>query len=348
MLGFSVQEYRLSMLLFTIAAVFAAIAAAVRLFELSRRNKVRPLCSTPRPCSHVHPLQGRARNAALHGCRPPPRLLNQRPLGLDRLEQIFRANNESRLMELFLFHFRLWGTTLEQVFLGTQAFGTIEPRNLEAILSTNFQDWSMGSRHRVMYPFFGDGIFTQEGADWKRSRELLRPQFLYKQYEDLSIFWEPVDALLRVLPASGVVDLQPHFFRLTLDVTTAFLFGESVDSINQTDNEGEENFATAFNVAQDFIAKRMRLQGLYWLVGGSRFRNACNAVHRFADQIFDRNLGRSPDLDDKQGRYVFLDFISKNTSDRTALRSQIINILVAGRDTTACLMSWTMYADVLE
>ena len=43
-------------------------------------------------------------------------------------------------MELFLFHFRSWGTTLEQVFLGIQAFGTIEPRNLEAILSTNFQD----------------------------------------------------------------------------------------------------------------------------------------------------------------------------------------------------------------
>lgn len=245
-------------------------------------------------------------------------------------------------MELFLFHFRLWGTTLEQVFLGTQAFGTIEPRNLEAILSTNFQDWSMGARHRVMYPFFGDGIFTQEGADWKRSRELLRPQFLHKQYEDLSVFREPVDALLRVLPTSGVVDLQQYFFRLTLDVTTAFLFGESVGSINQTDNEDEENFASAFNVAQDFIAKRMRLQGLYWLVGGSGFRNACNTVHRFADQIIDRNLGRSTDTDDKHGRYVFLDFLSKNTSDRTALRSQIINILVAGRDTTACLMSWTM------
>lgn len=77
--------------------------------------------------------------AKAHGCRSPPRLLNRRPLGVDRIEQIFRANAESRLMELFLFHFRLWGTTLEQIFLGTRAFGTIEPANLEAILSTNFQ-----------------------------------------------------------------------------------------------------------------------------------------------------------------------------------------------------------------
>jgi hypothetical protein len=41
-------------------------------------------------------------------------------------------------MELFLFHFRQTGSTLEQVFLGTKAFGTIEPANMEAILSTNF------------------------------------------------------------------------------------------------------------------------------------------------------------------------------------------------------------------
>lgn len=77
--------------------------------------------------------------ATSHGCLPPPRLQNQRPLGIDRLEQIFRANTESRLMELFLFHFRQTGNTLEQVFLGTRAFGTIDPANLEAILSTNFK-----------------------------------------------------------------------------------------------------------------------------------------------------------------------------------------------------------------
>lgn len=37
-------------------------------------------------------------------------------------------------MELFLFHFEDMGTTLEQKFLGTRALGTIDPRNLEAML----------------------------------------------------------------------------------------------------------------------------------------------------------------------------------------------------------------------
>lgn len=75
------------------------------------------------------------------GCHSPPLLENQRPLGIDRLEQIFRADSESRLMELFLFHFRQTGYTLKQVFLLTPAFGTVDPANLEAIMSTNFSGW---------------------------------------------------------------------------------------------------------------------------------------------------------------------------------------------------------------
>jgi hypothetical protein len=69
---------------------------------------------------------------------------------VDRLEQIFRADAESRLMELFLFHFQQTGRTLEQKFLGRKAFGTIEPANMEAIFSTKFEGESFlsGYLHR--------------------------------------------------------------------------------------------------------------------------------------------------------------------------------------------------------
>ncbi|KAL8893202.1 MAG: hypothetical protein Q9192_005500 [Flavoplaca navasiana] len=200
----------------------------------------------------------------------------------------------------------------------------------------------MGPRRKVMFPLFGDGIFTQEGDAWKHSRELLRPQFVHKQYEDLELFREVVDDLISLLPSKGVIDLQPLFFRLTLDTTTAFLFGDSVHSLQQSDKSSESTFASAFDTAQYQIAKRMRLQDLYWLVGGKKFTAACENVHRFADHIIDRNLSREHECSN-QGKYVFLDFLQKNTSSRKELRSQIINILVAGRDTTACLLSWTFF-----
>lgn len=96
------------------------------------------LFSSPESANSVGPRLTKAL-ALQYGCLSPPRLENQRPFGIDRLEQIFRANNESRLMELFLFHFRQTGHTLEQAFLGTTAFATVDPANLEAILSGSFK-----------------------------------------------------------------------------------------------------------------------------------------------------------------------------------------------------------------
>ncbi|KAF2676571.1 cytochrome P450 alkane hydroxylase [Lentithecium fluviatile CBS 122367] len=279
-----------------------------------------------------------------HGCLQAPRLANQRPFGVDRLEQIFRADAESRLMELFLFHFRQTGSTLEQKFLGTKAYGTIEPANLEAILNTRFKDFGIGLRRAITFPLVGDGIFTQEGADWKHSRDMLRPQLQHRQYEDLEVFQTAVDDLIQIVQESnGIIDLQPLFFRLTLDTSTAFLFGESVRSLITPEAVGESTFATAFNTAQQWVTKRFRLVDIYWLINGREFRQACQDVHRFVDQIIDRSLSSDRSKGDGSGRYVFLDTVAQSTPDRTALRGQIIILLTAGRDTTACLLSWTFF-----
>jgi cytochrome P450 len=199
----------------------------------------------------------------------------------------------------------------------------------------------MGPRREITFPMFGDGIFNQDGDAWKQSRELLRPQFHFKEYSDMDMFRHANDNLLNAIPREGgVIDLQPLFFRLTLDVTTEFLFGNSIESLKVPESTGEQTFAEAFNIAQEYVAKRFRLLDLYWLIDGKKFRDACKKVHDFADQIIDRNLSESPL--DGQGKYVFLRAMSEKTPDRTVLRSQIINILTAGRDTTACLLSWAL------
>ena len=201
----------------------------------------------------------------------------------------------------------------------------------------------MGRRTDIVIDFFGDGIFTQDGAPWKHSRELLRPQFSYKQYENLEIFKETVDDLIDVLPKDGrVVDLFPFFNRLTLDTTTAFLFGESAQSLKAPESTGEQVFADAYKIGLDIVAQRFRIPFGYKLLRRKELQDACNVVHGFADRIIERNLSRDREADAKSFKYVFLDNMAESIPDRRALRDQIINILIAGRDTTACLLTWTL------
>ncbi|RYP41433.1 hypothetical protein DL767_001071 [Monosporascus sp. MG133] len=219
---------------------------------------------------------------------------------------------------------------------------------MEAILSSKFADFGNGPRRAITFPMFGDGIFTQDGEPWRHSRDILRPQLFHRQYENLEVFKEPLDDLLSALPEkSGIVDLQPLFFRYTLDVTTAFLFGDSIRSLKSSDNATENVFASAFDRAQAYVAKRFRLLDLYWLIGGKEFQDACKMVHQFADKVIDQNLAKDTTAGN-ENRYVFLKSVAKSCPDREALRGQIINILAAGRDTTACMLSWTLHPHVME
>lgn len=132
-----------------------------------------------------------------------------------------------------------------------------------------------------------------------------------------------------------------------INIRAAFLFGESVKSLRdtQTEEQGGMGFAQAFNEVQIYIQQRFRLGDFYWMAGGKKFRAACKAVHNFADRLIDHGLNR--DKADGAGaggkkKYVFLDTVAEAVKTRDALRGQAINILAAGRDTTAGLLSWVL------
>ena len=175
---------------------------------------------------------------------------------------------------------------------------------------------------------------------------MLRPQFSKHLYQDLSIFCEHVDNLIARVAEHGHslvgLDMQPLFFRLTLDVSTTLLFDDSTYSLRADWAGKETEFAKHFAIAQDFVVQRFRYLNLYWLAGGRPFLKACASVHQFVDNIIERretNLKAGVE----GGRYYFIDAIANETQDRKALRSQLINTLLAGRDTTAVLLTWTLW-----
>ncbi|KAI1634274.1 cytochrome P450 alkane hydroxylase [Biscogniauxia mediterranea] len=267
------------------------------------------------------------------------------PLGLDFLAQSLRATSQYQYMEFCLNNFRRFGHTFQQLVGWNATIMTIEPRNLETILSTNSSDWGIGMRRTIFLPLLGDGLFTQDGDEWKHSRDVLRPQFYHRYYEDLEILRPHVDNLLQAIgDIEGVVDLEPLFFRLTLDVTTQFLLGKSVYSQRTNNSNRPNEFETAFDLAQSISIKRLRFQKLYWLVGGTEFRRACNTVHQFIEEIIKDRTSNSTDTSDElSSKKSFLEAVAKEYPEQGALGGQVTNVLVAGRDSTACLLSWTVF-----
>lgn len=105
-----------------------------------------------------------------------------------------------------------------------------------------------------------------------------------------------------------------------------------------------QGFADAFTVAQDYLAARSRAQGLYWLVNPKAFREANSQVHEVVDHYVNVALESKRNPDRKEDdRYIFLNALAADTNDPKMLRDNMLNILLAGRDTTASLLSSTFY-----
>lgn len=84
---------------------------------------------------------------------------------------------------------------------------------------------------------------------------------------------------------------------------------------------------------------------LSWLVPRRilGFYGAINSINEFVSLYIDRALALSPKELEEKSNYTFLHAIAGYTRDRQVLRDQIINILLAGRDTTACTLTWAIY-----
>lgn len=125
------------------------------------------------------------------------------------------------------------------------------------------------------------------------------------------------------------------------------LFGETVSAVDWGEVAGQEStFAQAFNLAQDYLAHRGRLGQFYWLLNDKAFREACKRCHRFVDEAVEKALLTSDKIhEDKaaeqRSNYVFIDALAQQTQDRKVLRDQCFNVLLAGRDTTGCCLTWT-------
>ena len=210
--------------------------------------------------------------------------------------------------------------------------------------NSNLADYCLGSRRGALFPFIGEGIFTQDGGPWKHSRELLRRPFLKAHYQDLRGFAEPLEELVASLSSSSagsVVDLQPLFFRFTLATTTALIFGQPLENFNDAE---KYDFASSFDHASMISSLRTRLMDFHWLYHPSRYSIACSNVKAYADGFVERALREMTEKTTKRtsDSYNFAEDLCTEIDDPSLIRDQLVNVLLAGRDTTACLLSWTL------
>lgn len=190
-----------------------------------------------------------------------------------------------------------------------------------------------------------------------------------EQIADLGLFETHIQDLFDAIPGAvepgswtPAFDVQPLLERFTMDTATEFLFGESVYSLKDDSTATSTlfskqemmQFVDAFFRAEKTTAKSMIYGDLFWLIHDRNFKEQCKVVHNFVDTYVQRRLsGGGLDKKPEMGKYIVLDAIVADVKDLQELRSQLLNILLAGSDTISgtlgfLLASLAQYPEIFQ
>ncbi|KAK7531677.1 cytochrome P450 71A23 [Phyllosticta citribraziliensis] len=296
-----------------------------------------------------------SRKAAALGCLPVPVEPTRWPLGIDMVLAGLRADREQRTPDFVVERFNAMGPryTWRLRILGTENFITAEPKNVQAVLATQFGDFIMGAARRTnLKRVLGRSIFAVDGAAWHAAREVVRPIFSRENVSDLALLEQHFRLMLQCMPIgddgwTAPVNLAALFPSLTIDSSTELFLGKSTHSLlsKLRGREEENNFHEAFERVQQLLGIRMRLRSFYWLYGEGELSRCIGILHAFVDKAMSEAQAAQRDnkAHGSHKKYDFLNTLISRCSDAAEVREHVLGLLAAGRDTTASLMSWTFY-----
>lgn len=104
-----------------------------------------------------------------------------------------------------------------------------------------------------------------------------------------------------------------------------------------------EKFSRAFDDAQAYLQVRAKLGPFRDLVRNKTFNANCRLVHasvdRYVFEALNRQAQAGEDIKPGNGRYDLLTELVSTMTDKVQIRNELLNVLLAARDTTASLLS---------
>ncbi|KAI3725705.1 hypothetical protein L1987_65497 [Smallanthus sonchifolius] len=245
-------------------------------------------------------------------------------------------------------------------FIHMDMLATVDPSDVHYIMSSNFLNFPKGNEFREIFDVLGDGIFNSDYELWRGHRKVTNALINNQRFQRFLAMMttqklaKDLTLVLNHVASKGVVvDMQDVFQRLTFDTTCMFVTGYdpgclSIDfkhvPFSQALDEAEEAIFTR-HVVPKGVWKLQR-----WLGFGNE-KKLKRAWETLDDVIAGLIARKRKDLSDgvvsedmltclMTGQQSYSDGFKQ---DDKFLRDTILNLMIAGRDTTSSSLTWFLW-----
>lgn len=244
-----------------------------------------------------------------------------------------------------------YGPTFDLRPLGGSVVYSQDPDVARHILAINQPNYVKGRFLNELFDdVLGSGIFNSDGEQWKTHRQAARPFFQKENLTNFVIFEKYTEVLiraLRTLSGNGnsprAVEFHDLAARFTLDAASDFLFGASIASLDAVIASGPDPpYLSAFQRVQRTLAARLGA-GSMWRWFDKGVGQDMTIINNMVDSAIQR--AESSTEGTYHGFTTLLELLNRETPRMSdiAKRQELLNVLMAARDTTASLIASVVY-----
>ncbi|URE06081.1 cytochrome P450 [Musa troglodytarum] len=260
---------------------------------------------------------------------------------------------------------------------------TVDPTVVEHILKGNFENYGKGwYNYTNLKDLFGDGIFVVDGDKWRHQRKLASFGFSTKAIKDFSgaVFRSNAAKLAHIIASyadsnekfeiqvSTQVNCvclrsellvirkrqQGLFMKSTMDSIFRTAFGVELNCLGGSDHAGSE-FAKAFDASGEIIT--LRYINVFWKImrflnigSEATLKKKIKVVDDFVYKLIHLRIQQisSTANDSTKNEDILSRFLEESKKDPQNmslkyLRDIMLNLVLAGKDSTASTLSWFFY-----
>jgi cytochrome P450 len=229
---------------------------------------------------------------------------------------------------------------------------------IEQVLQTDAKIYIKSNAYERFRLIFGNGLLISSGEIWKKQRRLMAGAFSGKNIERLHPLI--VNETLQMLDHwsnDSVIDLSEEMNALTLQIITKSMLGEIKDEEEVIIRSSVQNMLKYLQTSRhlwlqlilslfpvkDKVALAIKIESRLPLKSTRSFFKSIEAIDQCVTKLIDerRELNRNENLLDMLIKMT--DQEDQTTMTNQQLRDEVVNILIAGHETTSNALSWTFH-----